>query len=563
MFSLLVLASLGMVAYGENSCKDILQNCQNLADVYCKEPYDKLAADVCAKRCELCPESSDRIEKRSHGQPGWIDHCWDMGENHLRDPFCALLTTTVPTTPTTQSTAIPTTPRTCYYIEYNETDIKATDYANEILPNNATLNESVHLFGDSSYCKTVCEQSLLNDGYECWGFSYSPTERCHLYYYDKPIYIIQFSMTGESNNTSLFLKRCNNDPSTPVPETTLPTITTTPKATTTIATTTQRYCDYEIYNSTSITATDFGSVTQTVNGQNVTVNETVRVAKEEAECKTICEASILNDGYECWAFSFNSVVKCYLYYYSRPITIIDVPMIGNKTDTTLYLKRCSDDRVRFGGTTLSTAGTLPPGVPATHSPFAFNEGPDGIKVVNGSSFTITGTPTNGSVCFFNNHSYALGDMWMWDDGCQFQCECTNTTNNIASCTDQCPHYTNYPSSCALIKTSPAACCYTLNCTDMNNNTTNGKYNHTDERLIRNCTNKIDTCDYYLKSACSGVYLPWAKANCELRCNLCDDGTRESCYDAYSFCERFGPTLCTDYLGYARKNCRKFCNLCDS
>ncbi|KAK3589697.1 hypothetical protein CHS0354_015208 [Potamilus streckersoni] len=102
------------------------------------------------------------------------------------------------------------------------------------------------------------------------------------------------------------------------------------------------YCDYEVYRDTSITATDFGLATKIVNGQSVTVNETVRIAKEEAECKTICEASILNDGYECWAFSFNSVAKCYLYYYSRPITIINIPMIGNKMTTTLYLKRCSD-----------------------------------------------------------------------------------------------------------------------------------------------------------------------------------------------------------------------------
>ena len=68
----------------------------------------------------------------------------------------------------------------CYYEEYNETDITDTDFGTDIqlIQNaNITLNESVHLIGDVSFCQGVCAQSLLNDGYECWAFTFNELDR--------------------------------------------------------------------------------------------------------------------------------------------------------------------------------------------------------------------------------------------------------------------------------------------------------------------------------------------------------------------------------------------------
>ena len=35
-----------------------------------------------------------------------------------------------------------------------------------------------------------------------------------------------------------------------------------------------------------------------------------------------------------------------------------------------------------------------------------------------------------------------------------------------------------------------------------------------------CKNAIPNCDQYGQSACTGQFLPWAKANCPVYCNLC-------------------------------------------
>ncbi|KAK3589696.1 hypothetical protein CHS0354_015205 [Potamilus streckersoni] len=110
--------------------------------------------------------------------------------------------------------------RRCSYDGYNNTDIKATDFGTDfqtVANSNITLNESVHLLGDVDFCKSVCEQSKLNDGYECWAFTFSEIDRCYLYYYSKPIYIGDLIEMGNSNSTSLYLKRCSNDPSTMAP----------------------------------------------------------------------------------------------------------------------------------------------------------------------------------------------------------------------------------------------------------------------------------------------------------------------------------------------------------
>ena len=35
-----------------------------------------------------------------------------------------------------------------------------------------------------------------------------------------------------------------------------------------------------------------------------------------------------------------------------------------------------------------------------------------------------------------------------------------------------------------------------------------------------CKNAIPNCDQYGQSSCTGQFLPWAKANCPVYCNLC-------------------------------------------
>lgn len=78
-----------------------------------------------------------------------------------------------------------------------------------------------------------------------------------------------------------------------------------------------------------------------------------------------------------------------------------------------------------------------------------------------------------------------------------------------------------------------------------------------------CDDKKDNCFNYDDSKCLGIYAPWAKDNCALRCGYCP-GKKPPCVDNIAYCNEYSDDICTSsgYAGWARTNCRKYCNLCE-
>lgn len=473
MWTSLALICLSVfVAEVYSECQDLshLVNCDMLDNRFCQPPYSRYAKDVCPKTCGLCDENNS-FQKRSHNHgPQWLENCWDNGSGHMMDPFCALLTTTRAPIPTTTTTTLPptTTPRSCRYEAYNDSSIKDTDFGTDIQlveHSNITLNESVHLLGDVSFCEGVCAQSLLNDGFECWAFTFNPTERCYLYYYSRPLSIAIANELNETG-TTLYLKRCSDDPVTAAPPTTM-------------APATQK----------QTTAAPLSTAT------------------------------------------------------TAPPTQEPPTATKKVENTTKVDQKTTMSPMSTGTTTKANTGL---GVNT--------QNPGGLTIVNTNSYKINGVPSPvKDTCYFLNQTFSKGDHWK--DTCKFDCECINTDLNQALCTDICPHYTVIPSNCQIV-TQPGQCCASLDCNGTAPNITdNGSGDGED------CADMNENCDYYPDSACQVPYVPWAKANCPLRCDLCP-GKAPACVDRLSYCNLYDlDDACANYEGWARHNCRSSCNMC--
>ncbi|XP_062602546.1 integumentary mucin C.1-like [Saccostrea cucullata] len=70
------------------------------------------------------------------------------------------------------------------------------------------------------------------------------------------------------------------------------------------------------------------------------------------------------------------------------------------------------------------------------------------------------------------------------------------------------------------------------------------------------------CWYYDDSQCKGVYEPFARLHCPLRCGYCP-GKTPPCVDNIPDCADYGKAICGNgnFQGFLRENCRKFCGYC--
>ncbi|XP_013383816.1 mucin-19 [Lingula anatina] len=102
-------------------------------------------------------------------------------------------------------------------------------------------------------------------------------------------------------------------------------------------------------------------------------------------------------------------------------------------------------------------GTLPGGITG------------GGVIPGGSTGSITGY---NSMCLYKNRLYNEGAKW--NDGCQYECECTDGKMGFWKCRDLCPKYENLPSDCTL-QTVAGECCRKPRCTNTPVNELIGTY----------------------------------------------------------------------------------------
>jgi len=63
-------------------------------------------------------------------------------------------------------------------------------------------------------------------------------------------------------------------------------------------------------------------------------------------------------------------------------------------------------------------------------------------------------------CFYKNQLYQQGQQW--EDGCDYNCTCTNAATGYYTCKALCATWTNLPQGCTLVK-PPGECCSKPSC----------------------------------------------------------------------------------------------------
>ncbi|KAK3786239.1 hypothetical protein RRG08_064498 [Elysia crispata] len=76
-------------------------------------------------------------------------------------------------------------------------------------------------------------------------------------------------------------------------------------------------------------------------------------------------------------------------------------------------------------------------------------------------FTGTGTVPARDKCLYKGALYSSGETWQ--DGCRFQCECTDPGIGLYQCTNRCPKVAAVPQGCALVPDVINPCCQTVAC----------------------------------------------------------------------------------------------------
>lgn len=75
-------------------------------------------------------------------------------------------------------------------------------------------------------------------------------------------------------------------------------------------------------------------------------------------------------------------------------------------------------------------------------------------------------------------------------------------------------------------------------------------------------NSTSKCWERPEDQCYGLYAPWSRAHCPVRCGFCQ-GFIPPCEDKELQCALYPDNICTadNYRQWALANCRKYCNIC--
>merc|ERR1711874_153103 len=179
----------------------------------------------------------------------------------------------------------------------------------------------------------------------------------------------------------------------------------------------------------------------------------------------------------------------------------------------------------------------------------------------GVSGTITGygrPPDPNSVtgyrsaCLYKGVVYNQGDTW--EDGCDYDCECTDASAGKYICTERCQRFGSIPNGCSLVPDANDRCCQQVTCVPTAAATPGPNSGP--------CQDKLNNCYLYGKSSCTGQYLQWAQDNCAAYCGICGTTASTKCEDKIPNCVDFGSDSCSGgFTSWAEYNCPKTCGLC--
>ncbi|XP_045194340.2 uncharacterized protein LOC123549964 isoform X2 [Mercenaria mercenaria] len=157
-------------------------------------------------------------------------------------------------------------------------------------------------------------------------------------------------------------------------------------------------------------------------------------------------------------------------------------------------------------------------------------------------------PTATKMCVYKNNQYSQGQTWF--DGCDYRCTCDDASSGSYRCKRRCPEFFNVPIGCIwVVDPNDPSCCKVPQCTPtpLAGATPTPSAIPTIPARISigqpiaattqtaltqspntyQCTDKLQNCNVYGASSCTGIYEPWAREKCRKTCNLCN--AANTCY----------------------------------
>ncbi|KAL8559721.1 hypothetical protein ACOMHN_002254 [Nucella lapillus] len=145
--------------------------------------------------------------------------------------------------------------------------------------------------------------------------------------------------------------------------------------------------------------------------------------------------------------------------------------------------------------------------------------------VNSVQSSTVGNYKGTRTCQYKGQNYFQNQQWQ--DGCDFQCECTDAQNGHYECRDLCPTYSLIPSYCRLEKEAGSCCAKPVCEFDMQQGRFTGVGSVTGNGIghvpptLPPCVDTIPNCAMYGKATCTNQYRTWALQNCRQFCQLCN------------------------------------------
>ncbi|XP_045156316.2 matrilin-2-like [Mercenaria mercenaria] len=99
-------------------------------------------------------------------------------------------------------------------------------------------------------------------------------------------------------------------------------------------------CTFEKLNDTGIEATDYQKLYGDKPG--LVINPPLHLLSTEKFCALSCREANLQNGMFCWTYTFSEKDKCYLHFYSKPLSLAHPELQGQSKGESVYLRKCTD-----------------------------------------------------------------------------------------------------------------------------------------------------------------------------------------------------------------------------
>ncbi|XP_060581689.1 uncharacterized protein LOC132738240 [Ruditapes philippinarum] len=99
-------------------------------------------------------------------------------------------------------------------------------------------------------------------------------------------------------------------------------------------------CTFEKLTDTGIEATDYQQLYG--NKPGLIINPPLHLLSPESFCELSCREANLQNGLFCWTYSYSEKDRCFLHFYSKPLSLIHPELQGQSKGESIYIRHCTE-----------------------------------------------------------------------------------------------------------------------------------------------------------------------------------------------------------------------------